>query len=87
MVKAASGVRKLALAIGAPATVTGELDNVQDAAGYLSGLSGLLTGAPGWAGLMAGAVVAGAVGLYWLGGKVERAKVEAVRSGLDTGIA
>lgn len=57
-------------------------------AGYLSGLSGLLTGAPGWAGfLMAGAVVAGAVGLSWLGGKVERAKVEAVRSDLDTGIA
>ncbi len=85
VVKAASGVRRLAVAIGAPAAVIGILDNVQDAAGYLSDLSGLLTNVPGW--VMAGAVVAGAVGLYMLGGKVERAKVEAVRSGLDAGVA
>ena len=73
------------MAIGAPAAVIGVLDNVQDAAGYLSGFSALLTNVPGW--VMAAAVVAGAVGLYWLGGRVERAKVEAVRSGLDAGVA
>lgn len=85
VVKAAGGIRGLAVAIGAPAAVIGVLDNVQDAAGYLSDLSGLLTNVPGW--VMAGAVVAGAVGLYVLGGRVERAKVDAVRSGLDAGVA
>ena len=83
VVKAAGGIRGLAVAIGAPAAVIGVLDNVQDAAGYLSGFSGLLTNVPGW--VMAAAVVAGAVGLYVLGGRVERAKVAAVRSGLDAG--
>lgn len=81
VVKAASGVRKLAVAIGAPAAVIGVLDNVQDAAGYLDGMAALVPDIPGW--LIAVAVVAGAAGIYWLGGKVERAKVQAVRSGLE----